>query len=688
MCLARAGVFVLCGLLCLAVHEAPPDKPVLIHFPGDALATVGSVHLRHADATWLSFTPKGDTLISAGVDSLCFWDVKTGKERRRLALKGRIRPGDKLHSWTLSPDGKLLMAVCRFGPPFLWDMVADKELPPFPKEKGQRMTTAAIAPDSSWLVTEDEEGSLNFWDVSKQKLLRTLKADADIGNLVLSPDAKHLAFESGWQSHVEVWDVAGGTRKSREQQPNDRRILLLGFSADGAVLGKLKAQGRDYGAAQRDGWRGLEAWMVQLSSGKWDGGREGPFSGEAVSAVAHCAKTNTLATHGVGGVIRVRQPVWKYPWQGDEPRETRRILTDVPMASAMAFSSDGALLALADRQGLIQLWDVQSGTRRAMGSTDRAEAAAFLADGKTLATFGGGRIVHYEPGSGRALRSFNVPNAEDPRLIAPPGTHVATVGKDRIVREWDLATGQESFRAPAGLGYWRAISPDGRRYVEWGETHLGIFNFANGEQIRRLKKARRVFVGIATLSGIVEGPGERLVFSGDGRQLAFSDWTYYYRYPSEVRTLQVWDLTTGTELWLRKWPSASWDCYHIAFAQDGRQLAVAGCYRAKAHGIELGPGFLAVLDAATGKEIRRFDGHDATIKALAFSPDGKMLAAADVEPVIRLWDIASGKELRRFRGHNGGVISQLAFSPDGKLLVSVDELATALVWDCAVRPTP
>src|SRR5262249_37836209 len=152
------------------------------------------------------------------------------------------------------------------------------------------------------------------------------------------------------------------------------------------------------------------SWSWEWTSGKGSD-RDREFSGETVSAFAYCAKRDLLATHGVGGVIRLRKGVWNNLWkepQPDQPREVRRLLTDVDMASAMSFSADGSLLAVAARDGAIQLWDVQTGAVRALGSADRAGFVAFVSDDKALAVFGGGRIVHYEPKSARALRSFRL----------------------------------------------------------------------------------------------------------------------------------------------------------------------------------------------------------------------------------------------------------------------------------------
>ncbi|WP_052754507.1 serine/threonine-protein kinase [Calothrix sp. 336/3] len=71
------------------------------------------------------------------------------------------------------------------------------------------------------------------------------------------------------------------------------------------------------------------------------------------------------------------------------------------------------------------------------------------------------------------------------------------------------------------------------------------------------------------------------------------------------------------------------------------------------------------------RELRTFTGHKDAVFAVAFSPDGKLIASCSGywDQSIRLWDVETGKEIHKFIGHSDG-IRCLAFSPDGKTLVS------------------
>lgn len=75
-----------------------------------------------------------------------------------------------------------------------------------------------------------------------------------------------------------------------------------------------------------------------------------------------------------------------------------------------------------------------------------------------------------------------------------------------------------------------------------------------------------------------------------------------------------------------------------------------------------------------------FTGHTGSIKTVAVSPNGRLMASAGEDKSIMLWDIASGKRIKKLTGHTGFIYS-LSFSADNGVLVSGSADSTVCVWD-------
>ena len=143
-------------------------------------------------------------------------------------------------------------------------------------------------------------------------------------------------------------------------------------------------------------------------------------------------------------------------------------------------------------------------------------------------------------------------------------------------------------------------------------------------------------------------------------------------------TLRFWDLKTGKEKF--SVPGHAGGVLSVAWSADGRYIASAG-----------NDALVKLWNGSTGALLKTFAGHIqgkgsdihgafTGVYDVRFSPDGKTIASAGTDGATKLWDVASGKEIKSLRGHDGNVTS-VAFSPDGRFLASGGRDGTIRLWD-------
>ncbi len=295
------------------------------------------------------------------------------------------------------------------------------------------------------------------------------------------------------------------------------------------------------------------------------------------------------------------------------------------------------------------------------------------------------RIERILPGpSGGAAVSF-----------APDSAILASASKQGV-QMWDLARGSLLGKPLPGSGVSRslAISPDGRflalssgREIElWNAKTLGAARLETGSGQRWLDVAflpdSASFVAVSDdavavweaidgkrlgriglkSSGIL---GDSLAVDPNGKTLAVAGSRPTVEQVPES-TILLLDPSTMRPV---SGPLESLEgVMQLAFSADGKWLAAGSSV-----------GDVVLWDTRTWRA-KRLSVGDSAISEVAFSPDGALLAAGTEDGTVVTWNIRSSKPVADTLEGSSGAIEGIAFDPDGRRIATIGPLGPIVVW--------
>jgi WD40 repeat protein/tetratricopeptide (TPR) repeat protein len=317
---------------------------------------------------------------------------------------------------------------------------------------------------------------------------------------------------------------------------------------------------------------------------------------------------------------------WHY-WTRMCEQDLRTFKGHVGPVNAVAFNSNGSLVASAGNDGTVCIWNV-----------------------------GDGKLV-------RQIKAHEGVAA----CVAFHGDKVASGGFDRAMRLWDATDGREL----GTFQYGNAVA-----CVEFSSDGKLLAVGTATQNVRPVagRPAERRIIEVETLTELHQLDAERevaeLAFTRDGSQLVVA----------ATPNVEFWNTRTGE---LLKEVGVDEVLDNDLQFQVTEALALS---RTNEFFVTASMDHLVRKRSfSDAKPTTTYRGHTAALTSVALSPNERVIASAGADNAIILWNIETGEEMRRLRGHEKG-ISCVRFSADGLRLASASNDGTVKIWD-AVQPT-
>lgn len=368
-----------------------------------------------------------------------------------------------------------------------------------------------------------------------------------------------------------------------------------------------------------------------------------------------CAWSCRRATVAAWVVTAVALMQPGYPAPGDSTAARRTILKlqgHEDSITALAYSPDGKLLASADREGRVCVWNAASGEQlhRLDAHKGGTYALVFSPDGKNLGSAGqDGLIRWWDVARGQALRQLEGHRGAIPSIaVSPNGKTLASGGYDGTIRLWDIATGKQRSQWHAHKERVTAVAytSDGKALLSGG-THDWDY-VAGGNNVIHCARADHIHVWETDTGKLTSKLGIRgfsATLSPDKHTLAAGETGPDIQERNGGVSINGFDQFSLLDRLTGEAHEKKWRGCATVFSPDG-QVMVSG-YGFPPPGCGLtpaspGPDARKLVDTRiqfwemlTGKEILQFPEERA--RALAFSPDGKSLASGNSSGTVLLW---------------------------------------------------
>lgn len=629
----------------------------------------------------IRFGKDGKALATGGVDmAIRVWRTSDWKMTHLLE-----QHTSAVYDLDFSPDGKSLLSAGYYDYRIRhWDLTTGLQLNSFYNYRGDTSSgsyavfAVAFSPDGKTFATGSNDNFVKIWSFGTGKVEHAMSGHSShIWSVAYSPDGK-LLVSAGNDRVARVWDTATGTLITTLNNPmttSDGYVYSAAFSKDGKQI--ILSGGSD----QR-----IYFWDVEKKDYVYKS-----------TALLHSSSVYTVRFHPSGTMaLSVGFDQYLRVWNlGTTPalRSAHDIGAD-PLYRWIQHPNGKQVWVCSANEPDIGLWDLSQNKQiqRWTGHTQGVRALALSPDKQWLVS----------ASSDRSLRIWNVSTGKLTKTIdqahtlpinhltfRPGGTPwFASAGDDGAVKLWDISTGTllHTLTGITGRVMETAFTTTGDILLAVGEDKLPRYwamadlkqpaktlsghtdrvltiavdpkgqTIATGSMDRRIRIWKASDFSLALEINNHLGAIRALAFSPDGKWLASASYD---------RTIKIWDVATGNRLQTLSQHLGPVTQIEFVSPTQLRSIALDRSIR--------------LWDIQPVTSLQFLQGHTDEVRAVAYSPNGTLLASASKDKTIRIWDTANKKSLQTLTGHQGTVLS-VAWHPKGTALVSGGEDKQVSIW--------
>jgi len=556
------------------------------------------------------------------------------------------------------------------------------------------VNSIAVNGGRNWVAAGYADGRVRLWELAEPPQ-RAVIVEGARQNAAFVGSQRVLAvfsflydFSRGWDQRLKAyfpkpvnalavhsggrWFAFGDSQGALSIGDAQRPGEIVPCSGHRRIITALASSphGASFASASADGTVKLWSWKTGACERTLEPGL-GPLHG-----IAWSGDSRALALTGERGVAVC----------GLESQPTVRMIRQHSLrTSSVALFAD--LLAFSGPDGTVEIGDFHTGRTLHIlrGHKHGVSALAFSSDGKLLATGAANDRVRLWDASKafaeRALAEHPVQGwtylSFDPKGRYLAGSFgLAPLGINMGAYLWDLRV-QPAAPAAAIGGWCGQFTADGsalRLGSQFGSVQqwtVAQIEAARARAQQKSKVAPSTFVPVPGPPATLAKGGHTdavwgIAASRDGRWIATA---------SHDHTVKLWD--ARTRRLIRTLEGHRDIVWCVAFSPDSQYLASGSA--------EDESGCIKVWEVATGREHRHFLGHKRLVLGLAFHPNGRLLVSSSLDGSVWLWDVAEGKSPGLLHQFDRSVYS-VAFHPQGRWLAASCPDSRVALWDLAEMP--